>query len=188
MIHKFLLSLFAAMLSVASFAQPTHAITDPELKYKQVKELIVQEHYALAYPLLKELKAQYPDNTISDHTYLNDDVNYYYIVCELKLMQPVAKEDAVQYLNAVNNQPRRELLSFHLAHYYFLNDDFSNAIEYFDLAGYDNLSNDQIADAKFEKAYAYFNLKQFAKAINITFLLIIILDLFLTMIGNIVKH
>ena len=32
------------------------------------------------------------------------------------------------------------------------------------MAGYDNLSNEQIADAKFEKAYAYFNLKQFVQA------------------------
>ena len=164
MIQKILLSLYVAMLSVISFAQPTHAITDPEGKYKEVKELFVREQYALAYPLLKELKTDYPDNTISDHTYINDDVNFYYIVCELKLMQPAGKEDAVQYIYAVNNQPRREIMSYHLAHYYFLKDDFSNAIESFELAGYDNLSNDQIADAKFEKAYAYFNLKQLDKA------------------------
>ena len=164
MIQKILLSLFVAMLSVVSFAQPTNAITDPEAKYKEVKELFVKEQYALAYPLLKELKADYPDNTISDHTYINDDITFYYIVCELTLMQPVGVADAVQYVHAVNNQPRREILSYHLAHYYFLNDDFNNAIENFDLAGYDNLSNDQIADAKFEKAYAYFNLKQLEKA------------------------
>ena len=164
MIQKILLSLFVAMLSVVSFAQLTNAITDPEAKYKEVKELFVKEQYALAYPLLKELKADYPDNTISDHTYINDDINFYYIVCELKLMQPVGVADAVQYVHAVNNQPRREILSYHLAHYYFLNDDFNNAIENFELAGYDNLSNDQIADAKFEKAYAYFNLKQLEKA------------------------
>ncbi|CAN5879491.1 tetratricopeptide repeat protein [soil metagenome] len=164
MIKKMLLSLFVSMLSVISFAQPSHAIIDPEAKYKEVKELFVREQYALAYPLLKELKAAYPDNTISDHTYINDDVNFYYIVCELKLMQPVGKADAIQYIHAVNNQPRREILSFHLAHYYFLNDDYNNAIATFDEAGYDNLSNDQIADSKFEKAYAYFNLKNFEKA------------------------
>ncbi len=164
MIQKILLSLFVAIISTVSFAQPTNAVTDPEAKYKEVKELFVREQYALAYPLLKELKAAYPDNTISDHTYINDDINFYYIVCELKLMQPVGREDAIQYISSVNNQPRREILGFHLAHYYFLNDDFNNAIENFDIAGYDNLSNEQIADAKFEKAYAYFNLKQFAKA------------------------
>ena len=162
--QKIFLSLFVSALSYISFAQPTHAITDPEKTYKEVKEFFAKEQFALAYPLLKELKAAYPDNTTSDHSYLNEDVNFYYIVCELKLMQQVGKEDAVQYIEAVSNQPRREIMSFHLAHYYFLNDDFSRAIESFDLAGYGNLDNEQIADAKFEKAYAYFNLKQFAQA------------------------
>ena len=162
--QKIFLSLFVSALSYISFGQPTYAITDPEKTYKEVKEFFAKEQFALAYPLLKELKAAYPDNTTSDHSYLNEDVNFYYIVCELKLMQQVGKEDAVQYIEAVSNQPRREIMSFHLAHYYFLNDDFSRAIESFDLAGYGNLDNEQIADAKFEKAYAYFNLKQFAQA------------------------
>ena len=164
MIRTLLLSLFTAIICCSSFAQPTRAVTDPEATYKEVKELIAREQYALAYPLVKELKASTPDNTASDHTYLNDDISYYYIVCELKLMMPIAKEDAEQYILSVNNEPRREILSYHLAHYYFLQDNYSKAIDYFDLAGYDNLSNEQLADAKFEKAYAYFNLKQFDRA------------------------
>jgi len=150
--------------SYNSIAQPTHIITDPERKFKEAKEFFVKEQYALAYPLMKELKQMYPDNTISDHTYINDDVNYYYIACQLKLMQEVAEKEAVFYINAVTNKPRKQLMSFHVAHYYFLKDDFANAIVYFEQAGYDNLSNDQIADAKFERAYAHFNLKQFAQA------------------------
>ena len=162
--QKIFLSLFAAVLSVTAFAQPTHTITDTEKKYKEVKEHIAKEEYAFAYPLVKELKKMYPDNTASDHTYINDDINYYYVVCGLKLMQEVAKDDAVEYITAVNNEPRRQIMSFHLAHYYFLKDDYTNAIKYFDKAGYENLSNEQIADAKFEKAYALFNLRQFAQA------------------------
>ena len=69
--------LIAATLSIPAFAQPTHAVTDPEKQFKDAKELFVKEQYALAYPLLAELKDQYPDNAVSEHTYLNDDVNYY---------------------------------------------------------------------------------------------------------------
>lgn len=162
--RKLLLLLLFAAFSFSTYAQPTHVITDPEKKYKEAKEFFIKEDYALAYPLLKELKQAYPENTVSDHAYLNDDINYYYIVCELQLLQEVGREDALQYINAVNNEPRRQIMSFHLAHYYFLKDDYSKAIEYFDMAGYDNISNNQIADAKFEKAYAYFNLKQFDNA------------------------
>ncbi len=156
--------LFAAITSGTAIAQPTHSVTDPEKKYKEAKEFFVKEQYAFAYPLVKELKQQYPPNTASDHQYINDDVNYYYIACELKLMQEAGEADAVEYISNTTNEPRVQIMSFHLAHYYFLKDDFANAIDYFDKAGYDNLSNDQIADAKFEKAYAHFNLKQFALA------------------------
>jgi tetratricopeptide (TPR) repeat protein len=162
--RKLFFTLLFTAACFSSFAQPTHTITDPEKKYKEAKEFFVKEEYAQAYPLVRELKKQYPDNSISDHTYINDDVNYYYIVCQLKLMQEPAEKEALSYINGIVNEPRKQMLSFHLAHYYFLKDDFGNAIEYFDLAGYDNLSNDQIADAKFEKAYGHFNLKQFAQA------------------------
>jgi tetratricopeptide (TPR) repeat protein len=162
--QKLFLSLFAAALSVTAFSQATNSVTDPEKEYKEVKEHIAKEEYAFAYPMVKELKQMYPENTATNHSYINDDINYYYVVCELKLMQDIAKADAVAYINAVNNAPRSQIMSFHLAHYYFLKNDYSNAIEYFNKAGYDNLSNEQIADAKFEKAYALFNLKQFNDA------------------------
>ncbi len=162
--QKITLLLLAAIVSFSAFAQPTNAITDPEKKYKEAKELFVREQFALAYPLFAELKAANPDNTVSDHTYINDDVNYYYIVCQLKLQQPIAEQDAKHYINVVSNEPRRQMLSFHLAKFYFLKEDFSNAITYYERAGIDNLTNDEIADAKFEMAYCYFNLKQFQVA------------------------
>ncbi|MGB4845433.1 MAG: tetratricopeptide repeat protein, partial [Ferruginibacter sp.] len=162
--QKITLLLFAAAISFSAFAQPTHVISDPEKKFKDAKELFVKEQFALAYPLFAELKAKNPDNTASDHTYINDDVNYYYIVCELKLQQPVAEQEARHYISVVSNEPRRQLLSYHLAKYYFIKEDFSNAITYYERAGLENLSNDEIGDAKFERAYCYFNLKQFAEA------------------------
>jgi len=162
--QKITFLLLAAMFSLSAFAQPTHTITDAEKKYKDAKELFVQEQFALAYPLFAELRAKYPDNTVSDHAYLNDDVNYYYIACELKLQQPVAEQEARHYINVVSNEPRRQLMSYQLAKFYFLKEDFSNAINYYERAGLNNLSNAEIADAKFEKAYCYFNLKQFNEA------------------------
>lgn len=162
--RKIFLFLFTAVFSCTAFAQPTNVITDPEKKYKDAKELFVREQFALAYPLFAELKAAYPDNTISNHTYINDDVNYYYIACQLKLQQSIAEQEARRYINIVSNEPRRQLLSFHLAKFYFVKEDFNNAITYYEKAGIENLNNDEIADAKFEMAYCYFNLKQFDAA------------------------
>ena len=156
--------LFFFLFYLSSFSQPTHVVTDPEKKYLDAKELFVKEQYALAYPLFEELRSVYPDNTTPDHTYLNDDVNYYYIACELKLQLPIAAEAARHYISVVNNEPRRQLLSYHLAKYYFTKEDFSNALQYYERAGIDNLDNTTLATAKFEQGYCYFNLKQFNQA------------------------
>jgi tetratricopeptide (TPR) repeat protein len=161
---RILFSLVATMLCCIAFAQPTHVFTDEERDYKTVKEFIAKEQYAFAYPLIKELKLKYREDRRSDHGYINDDINYYNALCELKFLQDIGREDAQEYINSVTNEPRKQIMSFHLAHYYFLKNDYSNAISYFEEAGYENLSNEQIADAKFEKAYAHFNLKQFADA------------------------
>src|SRR6218665_3203312 len=121
--QKIFLLLIAAVTGITAIAQPTHPVTEPEKKYKEAKDFFVKEQYALAYPLMKELKMQYPPNTASDHTYINDDIDYYYIACELKLMQPIGAEDARAYIAGTTNEPRAQLLSFHLAHYYFLKED-----------------------------------------------------------------
>ena len=152
------------MFSTVVFAQPTHAVTDEEKEYKTLKEFIAKEQYGFAYTTVKQLKTKYPANTSSDHSYINEDINYYNALCELALLQDIGNEEAVAYINSVSNEPRRQLMSFHLAHYYFLKNDYEHAVTYFGMSGYDNLSNEQIADAKFEKAYALFNLRQFAEA------------------------
>jgi len=156
--------LFFLLFSSVLFSQQTHVFTDPEKKFKEAKQLFIQQQYALAYPLLQQVKEQFPDNQISNNTQLHDDVNYYFIVCRLKLRLPIAEEEATQYIDWVNNTPRGQLMSYHLAKFYFDKDDFSRAISYYEQAGLDNLSNEEIANAKFEMGYCYFNLKNFAKA------------------------
>lgn len=156
--------LFLHIFSSVLFSQQTYVFTDPHKKFKEAKQLFIQQQYALAYPLLQQVKDQYPDNQISNNTQLHDDVNYYFIVCRLKLRLPVAAEEAIHYIDWVNNTPRGQLMSYHVAKFYFDKDDFSRAISYYEQAGLDNLSNEEIADAKFEMGYCYFNLKNFAKA------------------------
>ncbi|MDQ6758064.1 MAG: tetratricopeptide repeat protein [Bacteroidota bacterium] len=148
-------------ISISSFSQANFTVTDPERSYKEAKDFFIHEQYALAYPLLKELKEKYPENTASSHTYLNQDIDYYFIVCALALDQQVAESEADKFIKVSNNEPRQQIMSYHLAKYYFIKRDFEHAITYYERAGYDNLSNDEIADAKFELAYSYFNLKRF---------------------------
>ncbi len=164
MLKPFLFALTFVMLQSVSMAQGTHRVTDPELKLKTAQQFFINEHYALAYPLLYELTEMYPPNTISDFTYRVEDVQYYYLACRLKLMHEAAADAAETYIHSTGNVPRKQLMGYHLAHYYYLTGKYEKSIEYFDIAGWDNLSNEEVANAKFEKAYGYFNLKQYAQA------------------------
>ena len=160
----YFLLLTAVLFCFSVIAQPTHVFTDAEKKFKDAKELFIKQQYALAYPLLEAVKKEYPDEQKSNNVYLHDDVNYYYIVCRLKLQLPIAEEEAKHYIDWINNQPRLELMSYHLGKFYFVKNDYTNAIKYYEQASLDNLSNEEIADAKFEMGYCYFNLKRFKDA------------------------
>ena len=91
-------------------------------------------------------------------------MEYYYIVCGLKLNQEIAEDAAKRFIDATDNEPRQQLMSFYLAQYYFTKNDYASAITYYERAGYNNLSNEEIADAKFELAYSYFNVNHFDNA------------------------
>ena len=162
--NRILFSVTLFLLSLSCFSQANYNVTDPEKNFKEAKEFFIKDEYSLAYPLLKALRDQYPENTESNHAYINQGLEYYYIVCGLKLNQQVAEDEAHRYIDAANNEPRQQMMSYHLAKYYFTKNDFARAIVFYERAGYDNLSNEEIADAKFELAYSYFNLKQFDKA------------------------
>ena len=162
MIKRFVLGLFFIQISFAVFSQANNSVTDPELKFKQAKEHFIKGDYALAYPLVKDLVQKFSDN--KSYSYLLEESKYFYIVCGLKLMQETSADDAIVYINSITNDPRKQLLSFHLAHYYFLKEDYQHAIEYYDLAGYQNIPNNWVADAKFEKGYSYFSRNQFSEA------------------------
>lgn len=162
--NRLIFCVIILLFSIASFSQTNYNITDPEKDFKEAKEYFIKDEFTLAYPLLKKLKEKYPENTQSLHAYLNQDITYYYIVCGLKLNQEVAADEATRFINTNNNEPRQEIMSFYLARYYFTKNDFARAVVFYERAGYDNLENDDIANAKFELAYSYFNLKQFDKA------------------------
>ena len=137
---RLILPLVFTFMSVSCFAQANYFITDPQKNFKEAEDYFIKGEYSLAYPLLKPLLDKYPENTKSSHAYLNEDVEYYYTVCELKLNQEVAVDDAKRFIDAANNEPRQQLMSYHLAQYYFVRNDYARAVVYYERASYNNLS------------------------------------------------
>src|SRR4029078_6851178 len=111
---QFLFAVAILLPSLSSFAQANYNVTDPERDFKEAKEFFIKDQYSLAYPLLKNLKDKYPENTQSSHAYLHQDIAYYYIVCALKLSQEVAEDEATRFVDSANNEPRQQMMSYHL--------------------------------------------------------------------------
>lgn len=145
-------------------AQETAIYANADHIFRNAQDLYQQGLYADAQPLFRK--------TIDDIGYFKktnralvlQDAQYYYDICALLLGQPNGEALAKRYLTASDNSARRQLTAYQLARYYYRQNKLAEAIPYYEQAGIDNLSNDEIATAKFELGYCYFNLKRFKEA------------------------
>ena len=92
---------------------------------KKPKNFLLKENTVLLIRLLKPLLDKYPENTQSSHAYLTRMLNIIILFAGLKLNQEIAEDAAKRFIDAANNEPRQQMMSFHLAKYYFTKNDFA---------------------------------------------------------------
>jgi len=155
---------FINIISAPLLAQQTFFITDPEAALKQAKEYYQKEYYSLAYPIFKDLQTNLRETDKSSDAVNYQEITYYTLVCALKQNDSSAVASARDFIDFDNNKARAEMMSFHLAEYYFRRQDFPSAIRLYENTSIDNLSNTEIADLKFHQGYSYFTRNQFDKA------------------------
>ena len=144
-------------------AQVTQATVDPDADFKLAKELYQKEQFSLAYPLFKNIASySQPNSKLPISTQL--EAKYYTIVTGLRMNESTAEASAKEFIATEHNAPRIEMLSYHLGEYYFNQQNYSEALAMYDMAGIENLSNREIAEMKFHQAYSYFTLQEFDKA------------------------
>src|SRR6266542_45606 len=161
--RKTVILFFAIVLTPAVHAQYTKANNDPDADFKLAKELYQKEQFSLAYPLFKTLYAEDKSNS-SIPVAIQTESKYYSIVCGLELKDETAEQAAIEFINLEHNEPRVEMMSYHLGEYYYNKKDFANAVTYYEKVTYDNLSNNEIANMKFHLGYAYFTMQRFSDA------------------------
>ncbi|MEO8584227.1 MAG: tetratricopeptide repeat protein, partial [Flavitalea sp.] len=157
-------SLVFIFVSYFSFAQQTSFISDPQASFNQAKEYFQKEQYSLAYPILKELQLNQRETDRSNDALNYQEIRYYTTVCALKQNEERAVFNAQEFIDLEDNTARVQMMSFHLAEYYYRKQDFSKAIDAFEKVNIENLSNDEIADLKFHLGYSYFTVQRFEKA------------------------
>ena len=162
--HSPVLILLMIGLSHFSSAQQTRFISDPQVSFNQAKEFFQKEQYSLAYPILKDLEQRRRETDRSNDALNYQDIRYYATVCALKQNEERAVFNAQEFIDLEDNAARVQMMSFHLAEYYYRKQDFSKSIEAYEKVNISNLSNDEIADLKFHLGYSYFTVQRFDQA------------------------
>ena len=152
---------FFLLLCFFAKGQQTFWLTDPQATYKQAQEYYQKQYYSLAYPIFKELEQ---DQTARPQLYESfnfENVHYYNLVCSLNQDDSTAVHPAEIYIERDDNAARTEMLAYYLAEYNFRHGNYDAALKLYESSGIENLNNDEIANLKFHKGYAYFIRKNF---------------------------
>jgi TolA-binding protein len=147
-----------------SSAQQSRFINDPQASFNQAKEFFQKEQYSLAYPILKDLQQRQRETDRSNDALNYQDIRYYATVCALKQNEERAVYNAQEFVDLEDNAARVQMMSFHLAEYFYRKQDFSKAIEAYEKVNISNLSNEEIAEMKFHLGYSYFTVQRFEQA------------------------
>ena len=160
------------MLSgMASFAQ----VLAPDIPQNRPLILIEEQYAQGLYGLAAQSARQYLSNNgaaVTGYTPKTngekpadiDKAQYYLALSCLKAETPGCTDSARKEMASTPSAAYAQRIAFALAQYYFQRNEYINAIPLYEAAGITNLNNKEIADAKFELAYCYFNNKEFDKA------------------------
>lgn len=169
-VKQAVLPLSAFLCSLSGLAQTTAINKNPQALLRHGIEQYQNGHYNLATQTLTEFLDH--DRNTAERTaernipYLDrTEALFYKTLAGVKLRDHWMVVEAMEYVAAEANAHNKQRVAFELAKY-FLEDnrDLRSAIYYYELAGVSNLSNEEIADAKFELGYAYFITQDFSKA------------------------
>jgi tetratricopeptide (TPR) repeat protein len=159
------LIIFTVLLAtITTQAQFTRVVNDELAQYKKAKELYTNGEYSLAYPIFKDLQNAIRSTDRANQSVATQDIEYYATVCGLKQNDTNAVFAAQQYIEFEANNPRAQMMNFHLAEYHFANERFTDAIPLYEATTIENLNNKEIAQMKFNLGYSYFTQQQFEKA------------------------
>lgn len=104
------------------------------------------------------------NNSSSIPVSIQTESKYYAIVCGLRLNDATTENAAMEFIALEHNEPRTEMMCYHLGEYYYKKLAFADAVSYYERTSPDNLSNKEIANMKYHQGYAYFTMQRFSDA------------------------
>lgn len=152
------------LFSMRSSAQQSFALRTADDPFLMAKEYFQKGQYNLAWPLLKQLRADLRETDRINRAIDAQEIDYYAISCALMQGEPGAVQDAEQYINVTRNNARVQQMHFQLAEYDYRHAEYGEALSHYEAAGEANLSPEELSAAEFHRGYTFFTQKQFAQA------------------------
>lgn len=154
------LSVVLPYITESAYAQMSISTTHAHGTLQHAIEQYHNGHYELANQSLKhyveETGKSFRINDLNVADYNHRIYVYYQVLLGLKIEGYEGEKRAIYYVDNVSDNAFKQRAAFALAQHYFHTDQHESAIKYYEIAGIDNLTNDEIAEAKFELAYSYF--------------------------------
>jgi tetratricopeptide (TPR) repeat protein len=156
--------ILGTVISFAVEAQYTKANDDPDTDFKLAKELYQKEQFSLAYPLFRTLYAENKTNSSIPVSIQSESKYYSYYLWACLKRRRLLKKLPWKYIALEHNEPRAQMMGYHLASIITTSKTLTDAANYYERAVYDNLSNAEIAQMKFHQGLCIFHMKRFIDA------------------------
>jgi len=145
---------------VAAGAQNTLYNAEEYQKYRTAIELMQKEKYGAARQAFESYLSSYPKSVKSE------DAEYYRALCALNLYHPDAESLYKDFAEKYQYHPKAGLAYFELGNFYFKQEDYQKANQYFEQVPLAKLNQEQQLEARFKLAYGYFSQQQFDQALE----------------------
>lgn len=150
-----------------------HAQTSPLIKlnqnYQSGLELLRNEKYVAAAQQFK-LVEQYRSKTSTQQqssaelSIIKENAKFYAAVCAIELGNDDAEALFQEFIREYPLNPNTKLAYFHMGKAYFAKKDYAKALEWFNQADPNSLSQKQRVEYQFKQGYAYFEQNDIEKA------------------------
>lgn len=147
-----------------STAQETLIYDDPLRTYKEALNLFQQKNYVHAKKLFLETVENPQLATKNENQTIKKNARFYAAFCALELGQPDAEKLLLDMAAQYDETPMKRLGYYYLGKFYFREKEYAEAIKWFEKTEIKDLSNDEIAEYKFQLAYCYFYKKRLPEA------------------------
>ena len=133
-----------------SSAQQTAILTDNLKDYNLAISLYNDSQYLSAQVIFEDVKSH------SSNAEIQSDCSYYIAKCAIKSNQANADSMMESFLENYPTSTKSNQAIFEIANFYFNNNQFPQALTWFEKVDESNVSNDQIDRLNFQKGYCFF--------------------------------